>query len=71
MGQAACRDQFEQQEPRLYQNHLIVDNTSAVLHPNGYDICENDTPEFDLNTNFECSLVNLDFGEALGDSGRV
>ena len=43
--------------------HLIVNNESAAMHLNGYDICENDAPEFDLHTNFDCSQVNWNFGD--------
>ena len=47
--------------------HLIVNNEAVVFHPNGYDVCENDVLEFDLHTDFDCSLVNWDFGD--GGSG--
>lgn len=47
--------------------HIIVDNESVEWHPNGYDICENDAPQFDLYASFDCSLVNWDFGD--GETG--
>lgn len=50
-------------------SHLIVNNESAAMHINGYDICENEAPEFDLHTNFECSQVNWDFGDGVTGTG--
>lgn len=50
-------------------SHIIVNNESATLHPSGFDICQNDTPEFDLQTNFDCSLANWDFGDETSGTG--
>lgn len=50
-------------------SHLIVNNESVAFHPNGYDICVEDTPEFDLNLNFDCSLAEWNFGDGQTGTG--
>ena len=50
-------------------SHLIVNNESAAFHPNGYDICVEDTPVFDLGLNFDCSLAEWDFGDGQTGTG--
>ena len=50
-------------------SQIIVNEENATLHPSGFDICQNDTPEFDVQTNFVCSLANWDFGDGTTGTG--
>lgn len=50
-------------------NQIIVNDETASAHPHGFDVCLNDESEFDLQTNFDCSLANWDFGDGTTASG--
>ena len=50
-------------------SQIIVNDENATLHPSGFDVCQNDTPEFDLQTSFVCSLANWDFGDGTTGTG--
>ena len=50
-------------------SQIIVNDENATLHPSGFDICQNDTPEFDIQTSFDCSLANWDFGDGITGTG--
>lgn len=50
-------------------SQIIVNGETAVAHPLGFDICLNDEPEFDLQTNFNCSAAHWDFGDGTTASG--
>ena len=50
-------------------SQIIVNDENASLHPSGFDVCQNDEPEFDLQTNFDCTLANWDFGDGTTATG--
>ena len=50
-------------------NQIIVNGETAVAHPSGFDVCQNDTPEFDVQSNFVCSVANWDFGDGTSGTG--
>ena len=50
-------------------SQIIVNDENASLHPSGFDVCQNDTPEFDVQTSFDCSLTNWDFGDGTTGTG--
>lgn len=50
-------------------SQIIVNDETAVSHLSGFDVCLNDESEFDLQTNFVCSLANWDFGDGTTATG--
>ena len=50
-------------------SQIIVNDENTSLYPLGFDICQNDAPEFDLQTNFDCSLANWNFGDGTTGTG--
>lgn len=50
-------------------SQIIVNDENAALHPSGFDICQNDAPEFDIQTSFDCSLAQWDFGDGTTGTG--
>ena len=47
---------------------LFVDDQPSMEHPEGFDVCKNDTVHFNVNLNFTPSNIIWDFGD--GESGN-